>query len=246
MRIALLSDIHGNLQAFEACLKHAQAAGAERYALLGDFVGYGAQPSDVVDRVMAMQRDGAVVLKGNHDDAIANPSRYMNELATEAIDWTREQLSAPQREYLAALPLIAREAEICFVHASAVAPERWDYVDSPAAARASATASGCAYTFCGHVHHQALYFQIRNAAMSAFHPTAGSAVPVRGHRRWLAVVGSVGQPRDRKPAAAYAIFDAAVPAITFHRVPYDHSTAARKIRESALPDVLAYRVERGV
>jgi hypothetical protein len=91
-----------------------------------------------------------------------------------------------------------------------------------------------------------LYFQSSGGKMSAFRPLQGSAVSVRGHRSWLALVGSVGQPRDRNPAAAYALFDSAREQITFHRVAYDHLAAARKIRNAGLPGSIAYRVEMGI
>jgi len=243
---ALLSDIHGNLEALEACLREARAACAERFALLGDFVGYGADPVAVLERVRQLQREGAIVLRGNHDDAVGHASHYMNDLAAEAIEWTREQLDAEQKAYLTSLPMLAREEQICFVHASALLPERWIYIDSPGAAQACAEAAGCAYTFCGHVHRQALYFTTPRGSMSAFQPTVGHPIPVGGHRRWVAVVGSVGQPRDRRPAAAFALFDSAKATLTFRRVPYDHATAAQKIRAAGLSPLLAYRLERGV
>jgi diadenosine tetraphosphatase ApaH/serine/threonine PP2A family protein phosphatase len=136
---------------------------------------------------------------------------------------------------------------MCFVHASAASPERWDYVDSPAAAEKSAEAAQTPYTFSGHVHDQVLYFQGARGKMSAFRPLQGSPVSMHNqHRRWLALVGSVGQPRDRNPSAAYALFDTTREQITFHRVPYDHLAAARKIRKSGLPGSIAYRVEMGI
>lgn len=246
MLTALLSDIHGNLEAFEACLRHARKAGAERLVLLGDFVGYGADPAAVVSQVRHLQSIGAVVVRGNHDDAVVHDGHYMNELAAEAMEWTRRQLCQADRDYLAQLPLVAREEGVCFVHSTAAAPERWGYVDSPTAAHSCAQAGGSSYTFCGHVHRQALYFQTPQGHMSHFQPTGGSAIPVSRHRRWVAVVGSVGQPRDRRPSAAYTMFDPARCLLTFHRVAYDHFTAAEKIRLAGLSPLLALRVERGM
>lgn len=246
MLFALLSDIHGNLEAFDACLRAARSAGAERLALLGDFVGYGADPVAVVERVQQLQAEGALVLRGNHDDAVANASHYMNDLAAEAIEWTREQLSPAHKAYLTSLPLLAHAESACFVHASAQAPARWIYIDGPTAAQSCAEAAGCAYTFCGHVHRQALYFATPKGTMCAFQPTIGQPIPIPAHRRWVAVVGSVGQPRDRRPAAAFALFDSTRSALTFRRVPYDHLAAAQKIRAAGLSPLLAYRVERGL
>ncbi|HEX8010246.1 MAG TPA: metallophosphoesterase [Casimicrobiaceae bacterium] len=246
MIIALLSDIHGNLEALNACLKDASEAGAVRYAFLGDFVGYGADPQTVVDILARHAADGAIVVKGNHDEAIEKTPLYMNEAVRAVIAWTRETLSAEAKAFLSSLPLCVREPDMCFVHASAAAPQKWEYVDSPGAARRSIDAARVAYTFSGHVHEQELYFQSGHGKASLFRPVRGTPVPVGRHRRWLALVGSVGQPRDNNPAAAYAQFDSERETIVFRRVPYDHLAAARKIREAGLPASIAYRVEKGI
>jgi len=243
---AILSDIHANLEAFDACLAHARSRGADAYALLGDFVGYGADAAAVVDRVMELAAEGAVALKGNHDAAIEKRESYFNHDAHASLDWAAKTLSGEQKRFLAGLPLVASASPAYFVHASAADPAKWTYVDSPGAAARCAEVADAAYTFCGHVHDQRLYFSTTKGHMSAFTPVPGVSVPVRGTRRWLGVVGSVGQPRDRNPAAAYALFDDASCAITFFRIPYDHHAAARKIREAGLPGTLAYRVEAGI
>jgi diadenosine tetraphosphatase ApaH/serine/threonine PP2A family protein phosphatase len=244
--IALLSDVHGNLEALDACLKHASESGAARYVFLGDLVGYGADPQKVVDTVARCVAEGAIVVKGNHDEAIEKTPRYMNDSVRSVIEWTRETLSAQSKAFLSSLPLCVREGEMCFVHASAAAPQRWDYVDSPAAAQRSVDAAQTTYTFSGHVHDQELYFEAAPRKMKTFRPVHGSPVPVGHHRRWLALVGSVGQPRDNNPAAAYALFDTEREQITFRRVPYDHHAAARKIEKAGLPVSIAYRVEKGI
>jgi diadenosine tetraphosphatase ApaH/serine/threonine PP2A family protein phosphatase len=243
---ALLSDIHGNLEALHACLGHARARGAGSFVFLGDFVGYGADARGVVDVVAQYAADGAVVLKGNHDEAVDGGSNYFNEAARAAIEWARETLTEEQKRFLAALPLVVRQGETCYVHASAEAPERWNYVDSPSAARRCADAAQLAYTFCGHVHDQTLYVEGARRRMKEFRPVAGTPIPVQGHRRWVTIVGSVGQPRDRNPAAAYALFDLTRRAITFCRVAYDAAAAADKIRNAGLPASLAIRVELGI
>ena len=246
MTIALLSDVHGNIEALNACLKHAAESGAERFAFLGDLVGYGADPEEVVATVARWTDHGAVSVKGNHDEAIEKRAGYMNDATKESIEWTRRALPVEGKAYLSSLPLVVRDDAMCFVHASAALPGRWDYVDTPAVAQRSVEAARTTYTFSGHVHDQMLYFEGAQGKWSAFNPTPGSPVPVRGHRRWLALVGSVGQPRDGHPAAAYTLFDPARERITFYRLAYDHITAARKIRSAGLPQAHAYRVEKGV
>ena len=246
MVIALLSDIHSNIEALNACLKHAAQNGAERYAFLGDLVGYGADPEEVVALIERRVGEGAIAVKGNHDEAIEKRAGYMNDPTKESIEWTRDALSVERKAFLAALPMLVCEEAMCFVHASAAAPARWEYVDAASVARQSAEATGATYTFSGHVHDQVLYFEGAQGKWSAFRPTPGSPIPARGHRRWLALVGSVGQPRDGRPAAAYTLFDCARQQITFHRVAYDHLAAARKIREAGLPEPHAFRVEKGI
>ena len=243
---AILSDIHANIEALDACLAHARAKGARSFALLGDFVGYGADAAAVIDRVMQLAADGAIALKGNHDAAIERGEGYFNHDAQAALDWARQTLSDGQKQFLAGLPLVATASPAFFVHASAAEPTRWTYVDSPAEAAHCARAANATYTFCGHVHDQKLYFGTTKGHMSPFTPVPGIGVPVRGRRQWVAVVGSVGQPRDRNPAAAYTLFDDASRELTFFRVPYDHHAAAQKIRDAGLPGSLAYRVEAGI
>ncbi len=245
MVLALLSDIHANLEALQACLKHAHENGAERFAFLGDFVGYGADPAAVVAIVMRYAGQGALVVKGNHEEAIERGASYMNAMVRESIAWAQRQLSPELKGFLAGLPLSVQEARLCCVHASADAPERWHYVDSAAAALKSVRASNAVYTFSGHVHQQVLFAEVQ-AHAAAHRPISGSAIAVPSHRRWLALVGSVGQPRDGRPAAGYALFDEARERITFYRVPYDHDAAARKIRSAGLSPALAVRIERGI
>jgi len=246
VRVALLSDIHANIEALDACLAHAHAQGAELHAMLGDFVGYGADAAAVVDVVMRAASAGDVVVKGNHDEAIARRGSYFNEQAQAALDWARETMTSEQKAFLAQLPLQLARSPSLFVHASAAAPQRWPYIDSPGAALRCAESAGHRYTFCGHVHDQVLYFETRRGRMSAFRPVPGTPIPIPPSRRWVAIVGSVGQPRDRNPAAAYALFDDTRREVTFFRIAYDFHGAADKIRRAGLPAALAYRVEAGI
>jgi diadenosine tetraphosphatase ApaH/serine/threonine PP2A family protein phosphatase len=245
MLTALLSDVHSNLAALEACLQHARAHRAERFVFLGDLVGYGPDPAAVVDLIAGL--DGAVVLKGNHDEAIEiePKSRDINDVAYDVIAWSRGVLSAAHRRFLAALPLIVREDDVCYVHSSASRPGRWEYVVDGATAHRSMQAAGTSYVFSGHVHDQVLYYQTPAGKTASFGPGPGRRVPVPKRRGWLGIVGSVGQPRDGNPAAAYALFDPPAETITFFRIPYDHLTTARRIRAARLPEVLAERIVHG-
>ncbi len=243
--IALLADIHGNREALVACLTDAARRQVGRYIFLGDLVGYGADPGWVVDLAMEQAGRGAIVLRGNHDAAAAGAAVSMNETAAAAIDWTRTQLSATQRDFLAKLPLSAEESGRLYVHASAHDPAQWHYVLNASGARRSFEATTARQIFCGHVHVPMLYFLSRAGRIAEFTPAAEVVIPLLAGRRWLAVLGAVGQPRDRNPAACYALIDEAQNTLIYVRMPYDAATAARKIREAGLPPVLAARLEQG-
>ena len=246
MKLALFADIHSNLEALTACLEHAKPQGADRYAFLGDLVGYGADPVAVLDLIERYASEGAVVVLGNHDAAVLGRLEgQLNRHAEAAVVWTRSQLNARQHTFLAGLPLSVTEDGRCFVHASAAAPERWTYVDSAVQAERSMRAAGCAYTFSGHVHEQVLYYLGASGRPMPFRPVPGTPIPLAPHRAWLAIVGSAGQPRDGNNAACYALADLDRARITFHRVAYDHASAARKILAAGLPQRLALRLERG-
>lgn len=244
MLLACLSDLHSNREALEACLAQARADGAERFAFLGDYVGYGADPSWVTQQVMDYAAEGAIVIKGNHDEAAADDgrARSMNPAADAAIAWTQRQLDPPTRNFLRDLPLTIADDDRLFVHADAVAPERWRYVLNAEDAARNFFATETPIILCGHVHMPAIYGQTATMKTVSFRPVTDVPVPIPRHRRWLVVLGSVGQPRDGIPAAAYAILDTRKSEITFRRAPYDIEAAARKIRDNGLPDYLAERL----
>ena len=242
MLIALITDIHGNDLALGACLARAKELAAERMVFLGDFVGYGAEPEKVVRRVMELVGQGALALMGNHDEAIGRPSAGMNFLAALALQWTRQQLSPQAKAFLAGLPMSVREGDCLYVHAEARAPRAWTYVTGAEAARASFAATDARVTFCGHVHVPSLYCLSETAKIIAHKPVTNIAIPLSEQRRWLAVIGSAGQPRDGNPAAAFATYDTVSRALTFRRAPYDAEAAAAKIRAAGLPEQLAARL----
>ncbi len=245
MLLAVFTDIHANRQAFSACLDFARARGAERMICLGDYVGYGADPEWTVGTVMDLVERGAIAVRGNHDSAIAMTTESMNAEAQAAIEWTRGRLSAPQRRFLADLPLALQEDDRLYVHSEASNPARWRYVQTASDAARSIAATEAQITFCGHIHCPSLYSMSSLAKIASFVPTSGVPVRLLPGRRWLAVLGSVGQPRDGDPAASFAMFDTASREITYCRVPYDVEAAARRIRENGLPLWLADRLSVG-
>ncbi|MGL4278928.1 MAG: metallophosphoesterase family protein [Albidovulum sp.] len=244
-RYALLTDIHANREAFEAVLADLAGRGADRIVILGDIVGYGPDPGWCVDRATALSAEGAVIIKGNHDAAIARIDTAMNAIARTAIEWTRGQLDPAQGAFLEALPLSVAEGDLIFVHASADCPKDWIYVTSERSAWPSFAATKARAIFCGHVHVPAIYSCDLSSRVQSQRITAGMPVPLIRSRRWLAVVGAVGQPRDGVPEAAYAILDTAKNELTFRRVPYDRAATAAKVRAAGLPETLALRLLRG-
>lgn len=246
MKIAILSDIHSNLEALTACLAHARGQGAEQYVVLGDIVGYGADPCACIGLVAELARQGAWVVRGNHDEAaLGGLIESMAFHARDAIYWTREQLHQQERDFLQALPLRIIDGDAYYTHASAASPGSWVYVASPAEAARCMRATGLPLTFNGHVHHQTLYHLSGLGAAQAFNPRPGIAIPLTARRQWLIIAGAVGQQRDGIPAAAYALYDRHHETLTFFRVPYDHAGAARKVRAAGLPERLALRLESG-
>jgi diadenosine tetraphosphatase ApaH/serine/threonine PP2A family protein phosphatase len=246
MRIAVLTDLHANLEAVQATFAHAAAQGAERYALLGDFVGYGADPAAVVALVREHMAAGALAVKGNHDEAVVRgASPTMRSDARYVIDWTRSRLDADQLKFLDELPMTQTLGEALFVHANAYAPEGWDYITGRMEATRSLHATQQRLVFCGHMHEPMLYHLSSVGKAGDFVPVPGAAVPLLPPRRWLVIPGAVGQPRDGNPAACYAMYDDAARQVTYWRVPYDHDTSAAKIRDAQLPQTLAHRLIDG-
>ena len=261
MKLALISDIHANIQALDACLEHALALGTEQFVLLGDFVGYGANPVEVVQRVQALASDGALLIKGNHDAGAVAPPRFARTVGDSTTAWTHAQLSIDQRQFLHQLPMVMQHGSILLLHATANDPDLWRYIYSSSAAAASlgaaATLPEVRHVFGGHVHLQTLYVGRGlgggsgaglgrvDPEVSKLSPLPGIAVALPMDRHWLATIGSAGQPRDGDPRAMYATFDTETLAFTFQRVVYDHYAAADAIVQAGLPAWLAARLALG-
>jgi diadenosine tetraphosphatase ApaH/serine/threonine PP2A family protein phosphatase len=246
VKLALVTDLHANREAVEAVLAHAQSQGAEQHAFLGDFVGYGADPGWVVDCVREHVSRGAFAVKGNHDAAaVMGPQPTMVNDAREVVAWTHEQLHPDQLDFLASLPFTAIDDTRLFVHANAFAPPEWGYIHARSDAVQSMQATACRITFCGHVHEPRLYHLATTGKVGEFAPVPDVVIPLSLQRQWLVIPGSTGQPRDNNPAACYAMFDTQSAELTFHRIPYDHDTAAAKVRAAGLPERLAQRLQDG-
>ena len=246
MRLAILTDIHANREAFEAVLADLAIRRIDRLAILGDIVGYGPDPGWCIDKVEELVAGGAICLRGNHDRAVGIKDGTLNENARRVIDWTVDRLNARQRLFLGDLPLSVTEDDMLFVHASANDPADWIYVTSESRAMPSFRVTEARLIFVGHVHRAALYSAGAGGKVMAHPVLTGNPLPLLRSRRWLAVVGSVGQPRDGSALAGYCILDRDRNELTFRRVGYDAAQTARKSRASGLPEVLAQRLMKGI
>ena len=245
MRIAVLTDIHANRQAFEAVLADVASHGIDRIALLGDLVGYGADPEWCVETAVKLAASGAVLVRGNHDNAAAGAPEAMSTLARLSMDWTRTRLTDQHRAFLSGLPLTHAMDDVLFVHASANDPAAWSYVTSDTRASPSFRATTARVILCGHVHVPLLASCDRAGRVRQQSFPSGLPIPLLPSRRWLAVIGSVGQPRDGVPQAAWALLDIGRGEIAFRRTAYDVAAAAERVRSVGLPPELATRLLTG-
>lgn len=238
MRLAVLSDIHANLEALEAVHRAGEQRGVQRWICLGDIVGYGADPRACVAQVQEWMA-GAVL--GNHDQAVAGLGNlgYFNAWARRAVEWTAAQLEPAQRQYLAGLPLSLAEGEVLFTHADPGDPEGWGYVLSAREALAALRATAARLCFVGHSHQPLV------CAAGAGLLDIGEPIPLKAGERYLVNVGSVGQPRDGNWRACFLVWDQEEDTLEFVRSDYDLHRAQTKILEAGLPPLLAQRLAQG-
>lgn len=245
MLVAVISDIHANQLALEACLAQSEMLGVGHLVFLGDLVGYGPDPEIVTSKVADLVAKGATAVLGNHDAAIFTPAIRMNDIANTAIAWTRTRLGEQSLHFLQKLPLTATLDDVLLVHADASDPGRWNYVMDGEAARRSLAATAARITICGHVHVPQLYCRTATAKVISHAPATAVPVTLSEQRQWLAVAGACGQPRDGNPAAAFLTYDTATRALTCRRAPYDVEAEAQRIRAAGLPEQLAKRLLTG-
>ncbi|MBI4587636.1 MAG: metallophosphoesterase family protein [Candidatus Rokubacteria bacterium] len=241
MRYALLSDIHGNLEAVTAVLDHLAGIGADALLCLGDMVGYGADPIPCVEK---LAEQGARFVAGNHEHGTTGrlDLRWFNPYARAAALWTASRLDDAHRAFLADLPLVFVIEDATFVHASPKDPDQWEYLITAEDGFEVFSAFSTRLCFVGHSHRPALWSL--GSSGREFEPGPGE-IRLEPGRRYLVNVGSVGQPRDRDPRACYALWDPEAGRVVFHRVPYDVALAREKILKAGLPRFLGDRLIHG-
>ena len=236
MTTALISDIHGNLEALDAVLAEIKTRRPRRVLCLGDVVGYGASPNECLAKV---RERCELVLLGNHDAAASGgpEAARFNIYARVAAEWTAKTLTRENREYLQRLPLTSSEGSSFLVHASPACPRDWEYLLDRFDAEPQFHYFTEPICFIGHTHQPAVY--MADPAGTKSLPL--SNVTLEPDRRYIINVGSVGQPRDHDPRACFVVYHEAAGEVEFVRVPYDIEGAQAKIRAAQLPEVLAAR-----
>ncbi len=245
MRIAVFSDIHANLEALEAFIEDALRRRIDKYFCLGDLVGYGANPNTCIEAVRALPQ--VEVILGNHDAAAtwaASPYE-MNPKAREAIMWTMDRLTDVNRAFLEKLPLLSREDNRVWAHASPFNPAAWSYVQDQANARLCLWRTRSDLTFVAHTHRPMVIRPSGMLRLAFTAPEHEAVFDLPPGRRMICNCGSVGQPRDGLAAGSYLVLDTAAERIEFIRFSYDVHTAAGKIRAAGLPAFFADRLESG-
>jgi predicted phosphodiesterase len=233
MRYAIISDIHSNLEALTKSLEIIDQKSVDDIICLGDIVGYGANPNECVELV---RQRCSIVIKGNHDEAVLNPSitQRFTEDARLAIVWTLKHISEENIAYLSTLPLSMKREKLLFLHASPCNPDRWNYILEETTAGLAFPCFSESLCFIGHTHVPAIF------------STSGRAHSIIPQERFIINVGSIGQPRDRNADLSFGLFDTTQWSYENIRSSYDAEAAVQKILKSELPARLGHRLMMGV
>ncbi|MFC1728797.1 metallophosphoesterase family protein [candidate division KSB1 bacterium] len=239
MKYALISDIHGNLEALTTSLDYFSSRGqVDMYICLGDIVGYGADPGACLEIIMN-RADLSVI--GNHDAAVIGETdiNYFNHFARTAVLWTREMITIEQDEYLRALPFSVCRQDLLFTHAAPVDPQDWDYIFNQSDAAHYFKRFNESVCFVGHSHVAGIYGS--NGQMSHL----GGKTILDPDEQYIINIGSIGQPRNGDPRLSCAFFDSDERSIEIVRLDYDCRAAGKKIIDAGLPAFLAERLSIG-
>jgi predicted phosphodiesterase len=246
MRYLIFTDIHGNYEAFQAVLKAIRKKRIDHYVFLGDLVGYGASPNEVIQRILALKP--LSIIRGNHDKAVSglDSVQTFNPIAASAIFWTKKTISRKNLDFLVRLkqsPEVIQDAiTIChgapfdedyYIFGEFDAAEAFSYIQTPVC-------------FFGHTHFPFVYTEKEGNVEGTFLEGDANEIRLEKGVRYLINPGSVGQPRDRNSRAAFAVYDSESRTIKFSRVEYDLEAAKQKIIDARLPPALAERLSLGI
>lgn len=246
MKIAILGDIHGNLEALNAVLEETKRLGVTHYACIGDVVGYNANPKECLDIIRNMDMLG--IVKGNHDAYTSSNEDLssFNAQAAQAVEWTKRQLSADDMEWLRNLPMKQHcyvqkyHTRFSLVHATLDNPDKWGYIFDRFTAESSMQYQWTPLCFFGHTHTP-LAFDKSDLTIGGTY----EEIKIMPNHKYLINVGSVGQPRDRDPRAGFVTLDLVNRVVKLHRVQYDIEACQKKIISAGLPIRLSERLAVG-
>lgn len=245
MRIGIFSDVHANLAALETVVEELQKHSIDTYICLGDVVGYGASPNECCDIVRDLT---SVVIMGNHDAAVSGRMDYSfyYDQAKQALDWTNEVCREDNIEWLRELPYLSpqKDIDVLYSHGSPINPEEFNYIFNMEQAREAYQYRDelQQVTFIGH-SHLCRVFAFSNDGVVQMVP---GHIDLEPDKQYIISVGSVGQPRDYDPRAAYAVFDTESRSFEQYRVEYDINLSAKRVYEARLPDAFGKRLFVGI
>ena len=242
MKIAFISDVHGNLEALTSVRKSLQNKRVDKVLFLGDIVGYGANPNECIEIVRDMSDD---ILAGNHDWAAIGKGNAdsFNTVAREAIEWTQDQLTEDNKAFLSSQSLIGEMEDFIYVHSTPFHPEDWDYIISIADAYESFETFSQSLCFVAHSHDPIVFIKTDTRDIV---PGKTSQIKIQKGFRYIINIGSVGQPRDGNPLSSYGIYDTEKKEYSLIRVQYAVTRAQEKILDAGLPPFLAERLGFGM
>ena len=251
-RIALISDIHGNLEALNAVLAKAKELEVTHYVCIGDIVGYNANPKECLDIVRSLKPVACIM--GNHDEYVATNHDLLgfNFQAAKAVEWTRKQLTEDDKKWLASLPYTRMVKipgedmeQFVIVHGTLDNPQMWGYIFTRLQAVASMeNQMPFKICFCGHTHVP-LFFMQDDGDTNGYYYPEGEPVEILPNIKYTFNIGSIGQPRDNDPRAAFTVYTPKDNTVQLYRLEYDIETTQAKIIEAGLPSKLAERLAEG-
>ncbi|MBI5814332.1 MAG: metallophosphoesterase family protein [Nitrospinae bacterium] len=241
MRYALISDIHSNIEAFDAVLRDIDSTGADRLLFLGDIIGYGPNPNECLDRLLQV---ADLSLGGNHDWAVVGktPDDYFNPFAKQAVDWTAATLRDDHKDFLKRTRAADTFDGFQVAHSTPLYPEEWRYIMSQKEALENYGSLTSQVCFIGHSHQPLVIEYDGPASIKVSKETGYTLDPAK---KYIINIGSVGQPRDSNINSCWALYDSEEGTVTFRRVPYDIEAVQRKMAEANLPRYLIDRLAVG-
>jgi predicted phosphodiesterase len=239
VKYGILGDIHANMDALETVLEEMDKQGVQRLVSVGDLVGYGAQPCEVIQ---TMRRRNASVVAGNHDHAAIGRLNidFFNTYARESALWTRKTLGPQDKDYLGLLPWTETIEDFVVVHSTLYAPELFEYIQTSYDAHLSFEQQKSRLSFIGHSHVPVNFIKRRNVTFNT-----ATEIRVEDDALTMINVGSIGQPRDENPKACCCVYDSDERVVRLTRLAYDVEQAGQRIKSAGLPEVLAERLKYG-